>query len=261
MTDYDPNTQPIIALDIESTGPNQDRDRIVQLTFAWPDGQGGISHDSWLVNPGVPIPPEATEVHGIRDDHVAFAPHFEDIAAEVQARVRGAILLGFNTRKFDTIMLHRHLVEAGQDAFDLDEVVEIDPFRMWLELEGRDLASWYRRYTGGEHEDTHSSVSDATILFEGLEAMVRVHGLTFEDVLELSAPERLIDRAGKFERDEEGVVRFTFSKNKGLPVFENVGMLHWMLKPGQDFPEDTLEVCRRLIEESKAPKSAIDREG
>ncbi|MDR7495532.1 MAG: 3'-5' exonuclease, partial [Armatimonadota bacterium] len=106
--------RPIVFLDLETTGPNPATDRIVELSMVRVRPGGDRDALTRRVNPGIPIPPEATAVHGITDADVAGAPRFPAIAAEVLAFIGEGDLAGFNVQRFDLPVLHRELAGAGK---------------------------------------------------------------------------------------------------------------------------------------------------
>jgi DNA polymerase-3 subunit epsilon len=73
--------RPIVAFDVETTGTSFERDRIVQVGLIKMYPGGEMNEWETLINPGIPIPSEATEVHGIDDEAVREAPTFRDKAA------------------------------------------------------------------------------------------------------------------------------------------------------------------------------------
>lgn len=236
------NAPRVVALDIESTGTNPEKDRIVDLALATPGGRCV----SFRVNPGVPIPDEATRIHGIRDEDVRDAPTFDAVAPKVQAWVDGAVLLGYNSRSFDVPMLHAELRRAGQPGLDLDRVQEIDVYRVWTETEPRTLAGAARRWLGREHEGAHRAKDDVLVTLEIWRAMAAAKGLTHADAVRMTKPQREVDRAGKFARNADDEVVFNFGQHQGKPVrIVDRSYLEWMA--GADFPPSTKAVVEQLL--------------
>lgn len=252
----------LVFLDLETTGsgePDPDRDRIVEFSFL----EGGLGDpEPWtkLVDPGEPIPEERTEVHGISDEDVADAWPFDHYAEAVQRTVEDAVLVGFNSRSYDVPILDRELRDAGRPGLERSDsgfIVhpEIDLRVAWLEHEPRSLEGAVGRFAGSSlGEDAHSAEADAAVLPEVLFGMIRDLGLTdpdgetgdgIEDLVEECSRPGAMDRAGCFRRREDGVVVFDFSKNRGKPVRDELGMLRWMLD--RDFPEETRRLCRHFL--------------
>lgn len=173
----------MIFLDVEATGTAPLADRILELALleAEPDGEGGFTTEAIRVrryDPGVPIPEEAIAAHGIRPEDVADAPPFREDAPQVQEIVEGETLCAFNGRTYDTLILDAELGRAGQPGIDLEEVVEIDPFRVWRAVEPRSLKGAVRRYLGWKHDGAHAADADAEVLPDVLAAMLQEHDMT-----------------------------------------------------------------------------------
>ncbi len=152
----------LLAFDIEATGLDPYNDRILELAVIRVEDDTLVFHA--FFDAGVPIPPESTAVHGITDDSVVGCPTFAACAAAVQSLVDGAVLVGFVSRRYDTLMLDTELRRAGQPGLDLPTVKEIDLYRVWRESEPRDLASAVRRFLGRKHELAHKAVPDTAVL-------------------------------------------------------------------------------------------------
>lgn len=194
-------------------------------------------------DPGRPIPPEATAVHGITDEDVEGEPRFEDRAGEIQRMFRDEVLCGYNIRRYDTLILDAELRRAGQPGLDLGQVREVDLYRVWREVEPRSLASAVRRYLGRDHDGAHTAEADAGVLPPLMRAMARVHGLDMGDLLRLSRKPDEVDRARRL-RVQDGEVVFNFGLHEGEPIRDHEDYLDWMLS--RDFPEETKERIRRL---------------
>lgn len=246
----------VVAFDTETTGVNPDRDRIVEVTLAEVGGRSV----TYRVNPQVPIPAAATAVHGIRDVDVAGAPTFAAIAREVQGFVEGAVLLGYNSRSFDTVLLDAELKRAGCAGIDLARVREVDVLRIWHEVEPRTLTGAVRRWLGASHGGAHGSAADVAATLAVWEAISTQAALTLEDGLRLSRPPDEIDRAGKFVLDDDGYVVLTFGKHQGVPAHQvPLDYFRWMV--GQDFPGSTKAVVQRLLtHDLDLPEAARIRE-
>lgn len=244
--------------DLETTGLNPDRARIVELAAVdgrrlrgVPAAPPAPTHHH-LLHPGEPIPADATRVHGITDRDVAEAPRFGEVAEDVQELFEGRVLCGYNLRSFDTPLLDAELRRAGRPGLQLSELREIDCYRVWTRLEPsrggrgyRTLEAAVRRYLGRELRDAHGAAADAGVLPALLAAIRRTHGLSREELLELSVPPGEVDRAGKLRR-EDGEVVFAFGRHAGEPVSRHPDYVGWML--GADFPAETKRILRRLRE-------------
>lgn len=241
----------MLFLDVEATGTDPAQDCILELALldAEPDGDGGFIHQRIRVqryDPGVPIPEKAIAVHGIGPEDLAGAPPFREDAPQVQEIVDGETLCAFNGRTYDTLILDAELQRAGQPGIDLEEVVEIDPYRVWKAVEPRSLEGAVRRYLGREHDGAHAADADTEVLPDLLSAMLQEHDLTLQEAVDLSRPDHEVDRAGRFRLREDGTVVFTFGAHRKEPVEEHPDYLDWMLR--EDFPGETKETIHRLRE-------------
>src|SRR5690606_26788498 len=154
----------------------------------------------------------------------------------VQEMVKDAVLVGYNLRRYDTILLDAELRRTEQPGLPRTEtgaldVQEIDLFRLWSELEPRTLAGAAKRFAGRELKDAHSAKADTEILPAILHGMVMEFGFSrnIDKLAELSVPAGEVDRDGKFVRREDGVILFNFSKQRGQPAKEDPGLLHWII--------------------------------
>lgn len=234
----------IVAFDIEATGLDPRRDHIVELAIVRADDGMVLLHERF--RPGVPIPPQATAVHGICDDDVAHCDPFAVHAARIQKLLDDAVLLGYNSRRYDTVILDAELRRAGEPGLDLATVQEIDLFQVWSESERRTLEMAVQRFLGHGLADAHHALSDAEVLVPLVHAMQRTWGLEYHDLLDRSRPRGEVDRSRRLRVNGAGRVVFSFGKHAGEPVRDHPDYVDWMLE--SDFPADTLDALRRLRE-------------
>lgn len=232
----------MLAIDLEATGLDPQQDRIVELAIV--RVEDGLVLLDERFHPGVPIPPAATAVHGITDADVAHCHAFAARAADVQAMLDGAVLVGYNSRRFDTVMIDAELRRAGEEGLDLAAIQEIDLLRVWMESERRTLDLAVRRFLGHGHDGAHGALNDAEVLIPLLHGMKRTWGLEDHDLLVLSRPPGEVDRSRRLRLDPTGRVVFNFGQHRGEPVSEHPDYLEWMLN--SDFPPDTHLAIRRL---------------
>lgn len=242
-----------VYFDLEATGTDPYTDQIVEAYFQRvSDDQTVVRH--WFVVPSIPIPTEATEVHGIDAERLAEegAEPFREIADEVQALISDAVLVGYHSRSYDVPLLHTELKRAGRPGLPLDEygaidVPEVDLLKVWRAAEPRTLETAVSRFAPDEELDAHQADSDAAVLDAVLQGMSETFGLVGTDFLDLTAPDREVDRAGKFEQIDGDEIVFAFGKHKGDPVGRHRDYLRWML--GADFPPSTKAVIRQLLDD------------
>lgn len=232
----------LLWFDIEATGPDPYTDRIIEL--AWENRAGGKERwrDSLRVNPGIPIPAEATAVHGITDEDVGHCQEFDEVAGFVQALFASDVVIcGYNSLRYDVPLIDTELRRAGQPGLDMDSLREIDVFRVWKEIEPRTLVGAVKRWLSEDFEGAHAAADDIDATRRVFEAM----SVPLERAIEFTRPADMLDRAGKFRIDGDGVPILAFGKHDGQPAVYHPGYLDWMLTA--DFPPDTKAVCRSLL--------------
>ncbi len=245
--------RPLVCFDLETTGVNVDRDRIVEIAMVRIEPDGGRRSFRTLVNPGMPIPPQASAVHGITDDDVAESPAFAQIVGEVSALFEGADLAGFNSTRFDLPLLQAELGRAGC-AIDFSGRRHLDAFRIFTLMEPRTLTAAYAKYCGGELTDAHSALADVEATIAVLDAQLAHYPDLPHDPDELHRlcnPDegRFVDGSRKFVWDEQGRAVFTFGKHRDRALediaTEAPDYLRWML--GKDFSDEVTTILREAL--------------
>jgi DNA polymerase-3 subunit epsilon len=243
--------RPLAVFDLETTGTDPLRDKIVEIAVIRVDVSGERCATTRRINPGRPIPEEATAVHGIGDADVATAPLFRDVARELLEFLGDADLAGYNVRRFDVPLLDREFRECGLDLA-LAERRIVDVMTIYHKKEPRDLTAAVRFFLGRDHGGAHGAKADAEASLDVLHAQLARYPELPRSVEALDAfcnpvPPGAVDRSGKFVL-REGEVVFAFGKQKGRSLREVAraqrDYLEWILK--QDFPED----ARSLVEKA-----------
>ena len=247
--------RPLVAFDLETTGIDVDKDRIVQIGLVRVEPGG--TRRSWdqLVNPERPIPPEATAVHGIRDEHVRDQPTFAQLRGELETWLADADLAGFNSVRFDLPLLQAELRRAGS-GLSFAGARHLDAMAIFHQMERRDLSAAYRFYCGRELEGAHDALADVTATVEILDAQLARYPELPRDLDALHRfcnPDegRFVDRTRKFCWNDKGEAVFTFGKYNGRSLQETVavpdgrGYLEWML--GKDFSEEVKGILREAL--------------
>ncbi|MBC2839184.1 3'-5' exonuclease [Robiginitalea sp. SC105] len=243
-------SKPICFFDLETTGTNIATDRIVELAILKIHPNGNKESKTWLVNPGMPIPPEASAIHGITDEKVAGEPTFPELAREVYQMIQGCDLAGFNSNRFDIPLLAEELLRAGVD-FDMKNAVAVDVQTIFHKMEKRTLGAAYQFYCGKDLTDAHSATADTQATYEVLLSQLERYPELTNNVRELAAfstQNETVDFAGFIRRDENGEEVFGFGKHKGRSVLEVLeqepGYFGWMLNA--DFPLYTKKVLTQI---------------
>ena len=242
---------PIIFFDLETTGVDVSKDRIVEICYikVWPNGNE-VSR-TMRINPGMPIPGQASAVHGIYDADVADCPTFKEVAKEIANDFTGCDLAGFNSNRFDLPMLAEEFLRAQVDI-DLTRHRAIDVQVIYHKLEQRTLSAAYKFYCGAELVNAHSALADTRATYEILQAQldhypdVLVNDMEF--LSQFSSFTRNADFAGRIIFDDAGNEVFNFGKYKGEKVetvlLRDSGYYAWMMNG--DFPLNTKQVLTRI---------------
>lgn len=248
--------RPLAIFDLETTGIDTQKDRIVQIAIIRVEPDGSRKTFESLVNPEVPIPEGASAVHGIRDSDVANEPTFSQIRREVEDFLAGADLGGFNSSRFDVPLLQAELKRSGGED-DFGDRRLIDAMAIFHRMERRDLTSAYRFYCGKELVDAHSALADAEATLAILEAQVARYDdvpAESEALAKFCNPnqDKYADRSRKLMWNDQGDVEFTFGKLKGRTLQSVVknkgdrGYLEWMLT--KDFSEEVNGILREALD-------------
>ncbi len=251
--------RPLAFFDLETTGIKIGRDRIVQIGIVRLLVDGTRTSYQTLVNPGIPIPAEATAVHGITDADVADAPALEDVAREVLDELVGCDLAGFNCLRFDIPFLAEELHRVGRD-WDSSALRVVDVQRIYHKMEPRNLGAALKYYCGREHEGAHDALADVQATADVLLAQLERYPDALQgDVAflgELSGDrQRSPDAAGKLKFDDKGNVCLSFGKYQGWTL-ENIGRndpgyLQWLMTKAE-LPGSTLSVMRNALSDLHA---------
>lgn len=246
---------PIAFFDLEATGINISTDRIVEISIVKVQPNGKEEILTKRINPTIPIPKEVSLIHGIYDGDVKDAPTFKEASKELYQFLEGADLAGFNVLKYDIPLLVEEFLRAGID-FDIEKKSLLDAQKIFHMMEKRNLAAAYRFYCGETLENAHSAEADTVATYKVFQAQIAKYegqmaedllgnklGIIENDVKKLHAllNEKMVDLAGRFIFNDDGVECFNFGKHNGKTIQqvikEEPGYYDWMMKG--DFPLDT----------------------
>jgi DNA polymerase-3 subunit epsilon len=163
--------KPICFFDLETTGIDIGKDRIVEISIFKVFPNGNKESKTWLVNPTIPIPAQTTAVHGITDEKVANEPTFNELATQVHNMIKDCDLGGFNSDRFDIPLLAEELLRAGVD-FDMKNSVSVDVQTIFHKKEERTLSAALKFYCGQSLENAHSAEADTLATYEILKAQL-----------------------------------------------------------------------------------------
>lgn len=249
--------KPIIFFDLETTGIDHAKDRIVELAMVKmkPDG----SRDTFIkrVNPGMPIPLESTAIHGIKDEDVKDAPLFKNIAHQLWDWMKNCDLGGYNSAKFDMPLLAEEFLRAGINV-DFTERKMVDVQQIFFKMESRSLSAAYNFYCNKEMENAHSAEADINATIEVLEAQLDKYKDLPNDIQHLhqfTGGEDMVDYARRMVM-KDGLPIFNFGKYKGKKVEEvfttEPHYYDWMMQA--DFALHTKQKISEILNNMKLKK-------
>lgn len=271
-------TRPLIVFDLETTGLDFIRDRIIQISYIKVSPDGTEERENLFVNPEKPIPHEVVELTGITNDDVKDAPTFKALAPQLSEKFKGCDFAGYNSNHFDIPMLAEEFLRAGID-FDFSKVRLIDAQTIFHKMERRNLAAAYKFYCGRKMEEdftAHRADEDTEATYRVLmgeldkyapgvqEEPDRVLENDMDCLAEFSKQNDNVDFAGRIvwkplvgadgkpvldaDDKEQKVEVFNFGKYKGRPVADvlrtDIGYYSWMM--GGDFTFNTKQVLTRI---------------
>ena len=271
-------TRPLIVFDLETTGLDFIRDRIIQISYIKVSPDGTEERENLFVNPEKPIPHEVVELTGITNDDVKDAPTFKALAPQLSEKFKGCDFAGYNSNHFDIPMLAEEFLRAGID-FDFSKVRLIDAQTIFHKMERRNLAAAYKFYCGRKMEEdftAHRADEDTEATYRVLmgeldkyapgvqEEPDRVLENDMDCLAEFSKQNDNVDFAGRIvwkplvgadgkpvldaDGKEQKVEVFNFGKYKGRPVADvlrtDIGYYSWMM--GGDFTFNTKQVLTRI---------------
>ncbi len=242
--------KPICFFDLETTGIQVSKDRIVEISILKVFPNGNKESKTWLVNPEMKIPAETTAVHGITDEKVANEPTFKELAPVVYQMIKDSDLAGFNSDRFDIPLLAEEMLRAEID-FDMKNTVTVDVQTIFHKKEQRTLSAGYKFYCGKDLDGAHSAAVDTNATYEILLAQLeRYPDLenNIKDLSEFSTRKKSADFAGFIIYNKEEQEVFSFGKHKGKLVEEVLqsepGYYNWI--QNADFPLYTKKVLTAI---------------
>ncbi|MBR5656668.1 MAG: 3'-5' exonuclease [Prevotella sp.] len=271
-------TKPLVVFDLETTGLDLVKDRIIQLSYikVYPDGKE--ERDNLFVNPEKEIPAEVAALTGITNEDVENAPTFKELSSTLNEKFKGCDFAGFNSNHFDIPMLAEEFLRAGID-FDFSKCRLIDAQTIFHKMERRNLSAAYKFYCGRKMEEdfeAHRADQDTEATYRVLMGELDMYDPATQpepdrhlpnDMDTLAAFSKtndnvdfagriiwkdLTDKDGKVVKDKDGnPVRqevFNFGKYKGWAVIDvlnrDPGYYSWMMT--SEFTGNTKQVLTRI---------------
>ena len=258
----------LVFFDIESTGLNVMKDRIVQIALIkYPKDGGDPIEKEMLVNPGIPISEESMSIHGITPEKVANKPTFIQVAHEINDFIGDADLSGYNSDRFDIPMLMEEMARAGID-FDVDQRRAIDVQKIFYKMEPRTLVAALKHFCGKNLEDAHDALADVRATVDVLKGQLIMYqetdyvdgdGYTTERpikndmgaIAKFIGDTRTVDATQRFKYNHEGVIVFNFGKYVGKPaaelLYKDRHYLNWILE--KDFSTQVKKIVKKIVRE------------
>ena len=243
-------TCPVVFFDLEMTGTDINKDRIVEICYlkVWPNGNEDAH--TMRINPGMHIPEESSKVHGIYDDDVKDCPTFKEVAKNIAKDFEGADIAGFNSNRFDVPLLAEEFLRADVDI-DLARHRFIDVQVIFHKKEQRTLSAAYKFYCGKNLEDAHTALADTRATYEVLKAQLDKYPDLQNDMKFLSdysSFTKNVDFAGRMVYDDNGAEVFNFGKYRGQLVKDvlakDPGYYSWILN--SEFTLNTKAALTRI---------------
>ena len=255
--------RPLAFFDLEATGLNVAKDRIVEISIFKVNPNGSTESKTWLVNPDYPIAQEATEVHGYTNADLVNKPTFKQIAKDVSRFLDNCDLAGYNAIKYDIPMLVEEFLRVDID-FEITNRKLIDVQNIFMKMEQRTLKAAYKFYLQKELENAHAAEADTKATYEVLTAQLDKYQNTeftdrkgktsipvkndVEALAAFSSHHRNADLMGQFIFNDEGKEVVNFGKHKGKTVEEvfnsEPSYYSWMMKA--DFPLYTKKLITKI---------------
>ena len=258
-------TKPLVIFDLETTGLDLVKDRIIQISYIKVCPNGEEIRGNEIINPEIPIPPFITQLTGISNDDVKGKPTFKQIASNLNQLFTGCDFCGFNSNHFDIPLLAEEFLRAGID-FDFSKCRLIDACTIFKKMERRNLAAAYKFYCGHKMEEdfeAHRADQDTEATYRVLmgeldkyapganEDEEKVLENDMDKLAEFSRTNNNVDFAGRIiwsEVNETMTEVFNFGKYKGQPVADvlriDPGYYSWILSG--DFTYNTKQVLTRI---------------
>jgi len=258
----------IVFFDIESTGLNVIRDRIVQIALIkyFKDGKAPEELEL-MINPGIPISKEAMEVHGITPDMLKNKPVFQQVAQKIFDFIGDADLSGYNSDRFDVPMLMEEFARVGID-FKMNNRRSIDVQKIFYKMEPRTLKAAYKLYCNEELENAHDALADVRATAEVLKGQIKKYdGIDYVDgdgfvtkapiknditaIHEFTSDFSVVDATMRLKRNKQGEIIFNFGKYINQSVIEvlrrDYNYYQWIMQ--KDFSSQVKQIVSDLMKQ------------
>lgn len=263
----------LVFLDVETTGLNVLRDRIIQIAIVkYSKHNKNPEELEMLINPGIPISEESIKVHGILPSDLKNKPTFQQVAEKLYNFIGNADIAGYNSNRFDIPMLIEEFARVGFD-FDIENRKLIDIQRLFYKMEPRTLSAAYKFYLNKDMENAHDALADVKATVEILKGQLAMYdGKDFidsdgnliekpvqNDIHQLHSftnDLNIIDVTQKLKYDANGEIVFNFGKYLGQSVAKTLSKdkqyYNWILE--KEFSYQVKKIVKKLVKEYESTK-------
>jgi len=248
----------LVIFDLETTGVDAEKDKIVEIGMIYymvekDNSLHKVSDYNQLINPDIPIPEEASAVHGITDESVLHSPKFSECMSIISSFIGSNYVAGYNIIDFDLPLLQNEFHRCDFE-FKIPSEMIIDAFSIYKRMEPKTLQKAHEFYTGGVFEDAHTALADAAAVKNIISEQVyydtskgRKYILKSLNTLTLGDN---YDLSGKLIK-KNGDVIYSFGKHRGKSVFsaekENLNYLKWCFSK-KIFDQETVDKIKNTFE-------------
>lgn len=242
--------KPIVFFDIESTGLDTAKDKIISIAVVKLMPDGSRISKSAIVNPVIPISKEASEIHGFTNDMLMDKPKFNQIAKSLYEFMNDGYIGGYNNNFFDNCLLQEEFARCGIEFPKYDQL-SIDVCSIFKNFEKRDLSSAVKFYCNREMENAHDAQADidatVDVFLAQLNKYEELKDISVDNLAKIGRNENYVDWQGRIIIDADGEYAWNFGKVKGRKIKNELGFADWVLV--NDFPETFKSLIKRIKQE------------
>jgi DNA polymerase-3 subunit epsilon len=240
--------KPLCFIDLETTGTDKSKDRIVEISIMkMLDANNSLTRTA-RINPGIPIPEAASDVHGITNEMVKDCPLFRQVAKSIYEYISDCDIAGYNSNSFDVPFLYNEFYRCGI-AWDYSQINFVDVCNIFRRKEERTLSAAVNFYCDKDHTDAHGAEADVMATAEVFFKQLEYYDDLPKDISSLAKysnyDKEIIDLGGCFSKDDEGDYIFNFGKHKGKKCKQELSYLQWMQQ--QDFLPDAIIIIKSIL--------------
>jgi len=257
--------KPLCVFDLETTGLNISKDRIVQIAILKIHPSGNKEELNLLINPEMTISDSNSAIHGVTNEMVKDAPTFKEAGQKIVEFIGDSDLAGYNSNKFDVPVLAEEFLRVDID-FDLSTKDCVDIQNIFHKMEQRTLVAAYKFYCSKELINAHDAMADTVATWEVFEKQLEQYdnlqpNIDFLADFSRNSVHKNIDFAGRLAINENNEAIYNFGKHKGKTIKEisisEPGYYGWMLEA--DFPRYTKKILLQEMEKIKAEKKEVSK--